>query len=132
MDGHNQSETFWVESNRPGTFFKNAHRRTDPTATDALNKILGFDIEELCSEYEDATIKASEYKKLYELGLIDQASFEYAEENEGVLDDIDCKLLLTIWLNGLQQLVDPAFEWQFIREAPDGTVNSHLGYGCFY
>lgn len=119
-DGHNQSEKFFIESNK-----------TNKEILDLTEKAkeIGFDFSKICSEYEDSCIPEHIWEKAYELNI--EIPCENDEYQMRDLDDLTHKVspseFFQFWMNTLQH-IDPSFEWSFVKTL---KISNYFAYGCF-
>jgi hypothetical protein len=124
-DGHGKQEVFIINSNKPVLKARLAFIK-------AQRKV-GINIKDLCSEYEQCTIKPEIMKKLKELGF-DDKDFENKSEEDGTAwPGVEGFLSLVLWY--IQQ-GDPTIKLTRGKEKLESFHNGrqnigHLGYGLF-
>lgn len=125
-NGHGKHKDFIVESNEPVEVVRKAHF--------AMKDVLGFSIEDICSEYEDSVIDSETTKVIMELGY----EFEDIDNGEAGMYP---KEMAELWIFLLKK-VDDNLELKIIE---DEIPNFHfygfdekkrhidfVGYGLFY
>ncbi|WCO82102.1 hypothetical protein vBPpSSYP_120 [Pseudomonas phage vB_PpS_SYP] len=103
----------------------------------ALNRILGFDFDDMCSEYEDSKFKEHEIDALYKHNLIDADDAEYFADGNGV----EVEQFVEILVKGLN-LANPKLNVELTQDERLPRLNGwhpesnqrigQLGYGLFW
>ena len=131
-DGHGQFDDYIVESNKPVEHLRELHFSCIET--------LGFDIGDMCKDYEDNQLDESIFDILREHNILDDESLYLLQTNEYTIEDPD--ELLGIWLSVLIHL-DPSLT--LLVKTPDEIPSMHFygydekrrhlnnpGYGLYY
>lgn len=131
-DGHGQFDDYIVESNKPVEHLRELHFSCIET--------LGFDIGDMCKDYEDNQLDESIFDILREHNILDDESLYLLQTNEYTIEDPD--ELLGIWLSVLIHL-DPSLT--LLVKTPDEIPSIHFygydekrrhlnnpGYGLYY
>lgn len=131
-DGHGQFDDYIVESNKPVEHLRELHFSCIET--------LGFDIGDMCRDYEDNQLDESIFDILREHNILDDESLYLLQTNEYNIGDPD--ELLGIWLSVLIHL-DPSLT--LLVKTPDEIPSMHFygydekrrhlnnpGYGLYY
>lgn len=131
-DGHGQFDDYIVESNKPVEHLRELHFSCIET--------LGFDIGDMCRDYEDNQLDESIFDILREHNILDDESLYLLQTNEYNIEDPD--ELLGIWLSVLIHL-DPSLT--LLVKTPDEIPSMHFygydekrrhlnnpGYGLYY
>ena len=127
QDGHGQSMTYLVKSNKPVEDVREAHFR--------INAKTGIDIETICSNYMDNTVNEYDFKKLKELG------FEFLDLTGLGEDVVIPSDMFRLWLFLLQK-ADPELKLEpqdddipslhfYGYDAKDRHIG-FVGYGTFH
>ena len=114
-DGHGQFDDYIVESNKPVEHLRELHFSCIET--------LGFDIGDMCRDYEDNQLDESIFDILREHNILDDESLYLLQTNEYTIGDPD--ELLGIWLSVLIHL-DPSLT--LLVKTPDEIPSMHF-YG---
>ena len=131
-DGHGMFDDYIVESNKPVEHLRELHFSCIET--------LGFDIGDMCRDYEDNQLDESIFDILREHNILDDESLYLLQTNEYNIEDPD--ELLGIWLSVLIHL-DPSLT--LLVKTPDEIPSMHFygydekrrhlnnpGYGLYY
>lgn len=131
-DGHGMFDDYIVESNKPVEHLRELHFSCIET--------LGFDIGDMCRDYEDNQLDESIFDILREHNILDDESLYLLQTNEYTIGDPD--ELLGIWLSVLIHL-DPSLT--LLVKTPDEIPSMHFygydekrrhlnnpGYGLYY
>jgi len=120
-DGHNQSEKFFIQTNR-------TEKEILELTTRAKNE-LGLDFDSICRDYEENCVTEEDYQKIVALGIKFECwSDEYALANNQELNhEIYISEFFKLWMNTLKH-VDQSFEWSFVETL---KISQHFGYGLF-
>ena len=131
-DGHGQFDDYIVESNKPVEHLRELHFSCIET--------LGFDIGDMCRDYEDNQLDESIFDILREHNILDDESLYLLQTNKYNIEDPD--ELLGIWLSILIHL-DPSLT--LLVKTPDEIPSMHFygydekrrhlnnpGYGLYY
>ncbi len=128
-DGHGQCVTYTIQSNKTKQEIDKAYKKAV--------KNIGFDVLDLCKEYEESTIPADTWKRLKSEGFdpnIEIAGYSLGnaepEENEDMYMDVDGFMLLVLWF---LKTGDPDLILKPIPEIKERLVGTyeHIGYGLF-
>ena len=107
-DGHNITETTIIESNLTSSELYSAYIKG--------SKIVGFDLSECCSDYQDSKLQGQYIKMLRENGIDiifdGRAEDPLDDEDDGV--NLMVEEFVEIYLN-ICKLARPEFEWKEVR-----------------
>lgn len=125
-DGHGKHSDFIIRSNFPVEVVREAHF--------AMENVLGFNIEDLCSEYEETVIDIKTTKIIKDLG------FDFEDYTEIGEAEMYASAMAKLWIFLLQK-VNPELKLEIIKdEIPDfhfygfDGQKRHIGqvgYGLF-
>ncbi len=120
-DGHNQSEKFFIQSNR-------TEKEILQLTTRAKNE-LALDFDSICRDYQEDCVSEKDYQKIVSLGIEfecwdDQCAIENDEE---LSHNITIDEFFKLWMNTLKH-IDQSFEWSFVETL---KISQHFGYGLF-
>jgi len=122
-DGHNQSDTMYINSNYSG-------QEVD-AAFDRLRTATGIDFQHICEEYEDNEVKEEDLEKFVKHGLLTQEEIDKDKE-DGEYHFYDARDLAIFALDTLHEF-EPAFEYeQYIPKTEQCHALMGIGYGCYY
>lgn len=128
-DGHGKCQYFTCITNGDMDDVRNAFF--------AMNRILGFDFDDACSDYEDNKFTDDQLEALYKHNLIDADDFEYYDSGNGVEVEHFVEILvkgLNLANNKLNvELVDTERLPRLNGWNPDNKNHiGQLGYGLFW
>ena len=125
-DGHGKYHVYTISSKKPAAQVRDAHYKSAD--------VVGFDLETICKEYEESTIKLSTVKRLKELGY---GEFEESDTDKKKVYPTS-EELVRIWAFILNK-VDPDLNLKivdlpsivFYGKDTKGRQVNNLGYGIF-
>lgn len=126
-DGHGKCDYYYIKSNKSVEEVRETHFQ--------LLEKTGIDIEEICSEYEDSSIRLELFKSLVELGInIDKFDLPY-KGNVGISSENMCYLWTFLLMKTDEtlrlEIEDEPEMLPFYGYDDKKRHIGYVGYGCF-
>lgn len=127
-DGHGKCNYYYIKSNKPIEEVREIHFQTKENT--------GYDIEEICKEYEDSSIDIDLFNELVELGL-DVEEFDLPYDDQVMFSpDNMCQLWVLLLMKTDEtlklEIEDIPEMLSFYGYDEKKRHIGFVGYGCFY